>query len=332
MKPISVILPVHNAFPYLEASVSSVLAQSLRDFEFLIVDDASTDGSLAWLEQINDDRVRLFKNEKNKGLFYNLNLLIKNSNAPLIKIWAQDDIMYPGCLAKIIEFHGRYPRIGFSYSGRDIIDEMGRVILLNINDVTPEIIPVKLHTRIAFFTGSIAGNISNVTLAAHAMKTVGLFNESMTICGDFDMWVRIAKNYDVGFLKEPLIQLRQHAMQLSRLEKYYINHLEEDLQVYQNLLSYTDQAETKKGKLLLRNHKLLFYYTLMAKAFLKGSLKTGYRLSRILRKFDNLWILSFYFVRNRMLFRKKYARMHVDNSEFLSPSPETREEKDNEKH
>src|SRR5688572_25320978 len=276
MKPISIILPVYNGLHYLDASLTSVLDQSYVNFELLIIDDHSDDGSLQYLQSLEDKRIQLFKNEKNMGLFFNLNFLIGKSNSPLVKLWSQDDIMHRDCIKHIIAFHNNHPQIGFSYSGRDIIDEKGGIMPFNIIDATPEIVTVRLHTRIAFFTGSIAGNISNVTLSRKALETTGPFNESMKISGDFDMWVRIAKNYSIGFIKDHLVKLRNHTSQLSRQEKYYINHLREDLQVYEFLLGYINEYERKEGKTLLRNHKLLFYYTLMVKAFFKGSLNTAF--------------------------------------------------------
>src|SRR5437868_1138030 len=109
---ISVILPVYNGGEYLCRSVGSVLNQSLEDFEFLILDDCSTDGSLEYLESITDKRLKLYKNDSNRGLFYNLNFLIGRCNSPLIKLWSQDDVMYPECLQRFTCFHEQHPQIG----------------------------------------------------------------------------------------------------------------------------------------------------------------------------------------------------------------------------
>ena len=127
----------------------------------------------------------------------------------------------------------------------------------------------------------------------------------MTISADFDMWVRLAKDYDTGFIADKLIQLRDHEGQLSRNENYYINHVKEDLTVYRNLLSYVESEIRSEGKLLLRNHKLLFYYTLMIKTFLKGNFKIGYSFYKELSGFDNFFKLTISFVRNK-LFKHAY--------------------------
>jgi glycosyltransferase involved in cell wall biosynthesis len=298
--PISVILPVYNGGEYLMLSVQSVLEQSVDDFEFLILDDCSTDGSWNYINSIGDPRVSVFKNDKNSGLFFNLNFLIKKSKSRLIKLWSQDDIMYKNCLETVIEFHQKYPEIGFSYSGRDIIDRKGEIIRRNDEDKTPEIISTDLHALIAFFTGSIAGNIANVCLNSTALDKIGLFKEDMKISADFDMWVRLAEYYSTGFIRDSLIQLRDHTGQLSRNESLLINHVREDLQIYRYLLSYVSDPIKKRGLSMLRKHKFVFYYTLMIKTLLKGKITACYAFYKQLSSFDNFFILTFYFIKGKL--------------------------------
>ena len=285
---------------YLPQSVSSVLNQEYSNFEFLVIDDCSTDGSWEYLNTLNDRRIRLYRNEKNSGLFYNLNFLIQQCRGSVIKIWAQDDVMYPNCLKEIITFHQQHPEIGFSYTERDFIDADGLRLEDRNTDDTPEIISPALHARIAFMAGSIAGNICNVSINKPVLDQVGLFNESMKISGDFEMWVRLAKDHPVGFIKKPLVQFRNHQEQLSKKESYLIYHLKEDLQTYQVLLSYLSPAQQAEGRKLLRNNKLLFHYILMLKALFKGHLSTAYRFYKMLSDFDNFFVLTWYFFRNKI--------------------------------
>jgi glycosyltransferase involved in cell wall biosynthesis len=311
MPALSVILPVYNGGEYLRQSIESVLNQSFRDFEFLILDDCSSDGSREYVQSLKDLRVKIFLNEQNKGLFYNLNYLIRTSVAPLIKLWSQDDIMYPDCLGRIVEFHRANTALGFSYTKTHYIDENGERIFKDKIDNTPPLISTELHSRIAFYTGSIAGNIANVTLSRQALEEVGLFREDMKISGDFDMWVRLARQHYTGFINEPLIQLRDHKKQLSRQEVYYIYHLREDIQVYQFLLGYVSEDGRKAGRKMLRKYKMAFYYTLMVKAFLKGKWRTAGKFLATLSSFDNIFLLTIGFLRNK-LFYKRNARIEFN--------------------
>lgn len=297
---ISVLLPVYNGGAYLLLSVNSVLEQTKKDFELLVLDDCSTDGSWEYIQKINDPRVRIFRNDMNRGLFYNLNFMIGKSNSGLIKLWAQDDIMYPDCLATMVDFHEQHPGIGFSYSGCDIMDEDGVLQKTNTIDATPQLVTSEMHARIAFFTGSIAGNIANVCISKKALESVGLFNENMRISADFDMWVRLAKDHDTGFIPQKLIRLRSHVGQLSRNESLYINHVREDMHVYRYLMGYVKPAIKEEGIQLLRKYKLVFYYTLMVKSFLKGKLKAGMAFYKELASFDNFFKLSISFIKSKI--------------------------------
>ncbi|MEO6329116.1 MAG: glycosyltransferase [Ginsengibacter sp.] len=297
---ISIVLPVYNGGTYLASSVESVIDQPLKNFELLILDDCSSDDSWKYIKSIKDQRISIYKNEVNKGLFYNLNYLIKNCRSPLIKLWAQDDIMHPHCLETFVSFHQNNPSIGFSYCGCDIINEKGIIKRIDEIDNTPEIVSTELHARIAFFTGSIAGNISNVCINKKALNIAGWFNVGMKISADFDMWVRLAKDHNTGFIADKLIQLRDHGGQLSRKESLYINHVKEDLIVYRNLFSYVSPEMKKEGLMLLRNHKLVFYYTLMVKALIKGNLKTAYSFYKELSAFDNFYKLTSFFIKNKL--------------------------------
>lgn len=293
---ISVVLPVYNGGEYLKQSLQSVLNQQFTNFEILIIDDCSTDGSLAYLESIHDARITLFNNEQNRGLFFNLNFLIGQSKSLLIKLWAQDDIMYPKCLGSFVTFHKQHPNIGFSYSGRDIIDEHGIIKENCIVDNTPTIVSTALHAKIAYYTGSIAGNIANVCINRKALDKVGLFNEQMKISADFDMWVRLARDHDTGFIREKLIQLRDHDKQLSRDGKYYINHVKEDLQVYRYLDSYVSGEQRKEGHQVMRKNKMVFYYTLMIKSLLKGNLKTAKEYFKLIASYENFFKVTSNFI------------------------------------
>src|SRR6476659_2315536 len=124
---VSVVLPVYNGERYLRASIDSVLAQSLQDFELIIWDDASTDSSQEIINSYSDPRIRVFKNNSNQGLFKTLNLIIDQSTAPLIKLWSQDDVMREDCLSKLTTFLSAQNMAAMAYCAYDLFDHEGRV-------------------------------------------------------------------------------------------------------------------------------------------------------------------------------------------------------------
>lgn len=301
MPNISVLLPVYNGMPYLRESLESLLAQDYEDFDIHIIEDRSTDDSWEYLCSVNSPRIRLHRNDVNMGLFYNLNYLIRHSESRLVKLWSQDDMMSPEALRSIAGFHDAHPGIGMSYTAVQLIDARGKYIENGKVDTTPTIIDRELHDRIAFRWGSIAGNIANVTLDRKIFGDVGMFNENMRIAADTEMWFRIAGSYQIGFLNEKIIQLRNHSGQFSRQEKYYLDHLKEELSAYRILIDRSPANILKDGIRDMRRYKLQFYMTLMLKAFSKGKFGTGFRFLKELSAFDNILILFWNFLLYRVL-------------------------------
>lgn len=258
---ISVLLPVYNGLGLLEYSVESVLQQEYTDWELLILDDASTDSSWNFINNINNPRVSKFRNVENKGLFYNLNFLIKKSKGEIIKLWSQDDIMYQNCLAEINIFHQRHPDITFSYSDRVIINARGEILNNRVKkDITPEIISPDIHQKIFSFTGSIAGNIANVAINRWALNKYGLFREDMKFSADLDMWERLTEHDNIGRIAVPLIKLRDHDGQLSRKKGYMIHQIREDNEIFERRFKKIIKSDLKDYAELCRKWKREVYY------------------------------------------------------------------------
>jgi glycosyltransferase involved in cell wall biosynthesis len=109
---ISVVLPVYNGEKYLTEAISSILSQSFKDFELIIIDDGSTDKSISIIEKFQDDRIKFLKNEENKGLVFSLNRGIKESSGKYIARMDCDDIALPHRLKIQYEFMENNPEIG----------------------------------------------------------------------------------------------------------------------------------------------------------------------------------------------------------------------------
>jgi glycosyltransferase involved in cell wall biosynthesis len=298
---ISVVLPVYNGLKYLKQSIDSVLKQSLKDFELLICDDCSTDETYSFIQGYKDPRILLFRNDKNLGLFATLNFLCIKAQGTIIKLWSQDDIMNLQCLEEVQRFHVENPQIGFSYSDREIIDDNNKLVINNRIDNTPAIISPELHDRIAFFTGSIAGNISNVAIDKNKLEKVGWFNEKMKISADFEMWVKLSQTDPVGRIAKPLIKLRNHSGQLSRSSKYYILHLLEDKIVYEKLLERTPLENKPRALWVLKRTKYVFYFSLMIHMFYKGDFKTSKIFFKELSKMDDIKSLTYTWIKKKLL-------------------------------
>ena len=127
---ISVVMPVHNALPFLDQSIRSILDQTLADFEFVILDDASTDGSTELLREWarRDQRIHLFESKKHLGLAGSSNAVVAKARAPIVARMDADDIAHPDRLRRqwnIIEGRPDVAVIGTLCNG---IDGSGREV------------------------------------------------------------------------------------------------------------------------------------------------------------------------------------------------------------
>jgi glycosyltransferase involved in cell wall biosynthesis len=104
MPEISVLMPVYNASRFLREAIDSILLQTLTDFEFIIIDDCSTDDSVDIINTYNDGRIRFFRNEKNGGISYTLNRGIELADTKWIARMDADDISYPQRLQRQHDF------------------------------------------------------------------------------------------------------------------------------------------------------------------------------------------------------------------------------------
>jgi len=295
---ITVILPIYNGADYLHKSIQSVLNQTFTDFEFLICDDGSRDKSLEISRSFQDDRIRIMVNEQNKGLFFTLNKLIKSSISPLIKLWSQDDIMRPSCLEDMKALHDRLPDIAMSYCAYDVIDEQGKLTAKTKHDTTPELILPQLASSIMFYHGSITGNIANVMLKRIILEKIGGFDESLKVSGDFDLWVRITEHHAIGRVKDPLIDLRNHAQQFSRLMTSMIHFAVENEPIIDTLYSRIPAEQKTLAREYRRRHHYVLLFHGAVYALAHRDIKTSGQILQIISKRESptriflIWLLS----------------------------------------
>jgi len=113
-KRLTLLMPVYNGEKYLREAIDSILNQTYPDFEFLIIDDGSTDRSYEIISSYQDSRIKLLKNSKNLGLIQTLNIGLENSDTEYIARMDCDDISLPQRLEKQIVFMDKNPSVGIS--------------------------------------------------------------------------------------------------------------------------------------------------------------------------------------------------------------------------
>jgi len=127
---VSIGMPVYNGAKYLEIALDSILAQTFTDFELIISDNASTDGTQAICERYRDrdSRIQYHRNERNMGASWNFNRVYALSRAPYFKQAAHDDVLAPTFLERCVELLDRDPSVVMAYPRTILIDGDGREI------------------------------------------------------------------------------------------------------------------------------------------------------------------------------------------------------------
>ncbi len=184
MPKISVIMSVYNGEKYLEESIQSILNQSFRDFEFIIVDDGSSDRTLEILKDYTekDSRVKIITNEKNIGLTKSLNKAIKIAQGKYIARQDADDISLPQRLEKQIEFLEKNPEIKILGTFGYRIDKHGKILKREIVPVSFSEVKKTLIKRNPFIHTSVI-----------MTRELSSYNENFKVSQDYELWFRILR-------------------------------------------------------------------------------------------------------------------------------------------
>lgn len=203
------ILPTFNRPDFTVWAVESVLAQTLADFECIVVDDGSTDETAGRILSIRDPRLRLIR-QAHRGVSAARNHGVAVSSSPWIAFLDSDDLWLPQKMERQLAFMAAHPTLRLSQTD-EIWIRRGR----RVN-------PMNKHRKSGgdLFARSLELCIispSAAVLSRNLFDEVGGFDETFPACEDYDLWLRITCRHPVGFLPEPLvIKHGGHADQLSR--------------------------------------------------------------------------------------------------------------------
>lgn len=209
MKPaVSVIIPTFDRLPMLQEAIGSVRAQTFGDFECLVVDDGSTDGTAPAVEKVAaaDARVRLLKQE-NRGVSAARNRGVEASRAPLVAFLDSDDLWHPEKLSRQVEVMQE----GWALCHTDEV-WLRRGARVNQR---------KRHAKGGGwqFVRSLelcCISPSAAVVRRDALEEAGGFDEDFPVCEDYDLWLRMTARWPVAFIAEPLtIKRGGHPGQLS---------------------------------------------------------------------------------------------------------------------
>ena len=202
---VSVVMPAYNAETHIEEAINSILRQTYKDFEFIIINDASTDSTLDIIKKFSkkDKRIQIISNKRNLNIGKSLNLGVAKSQGKYIARMDADDISFPNRLAQQVQLLNNNPKVAVTGGDIVLIKEDGTI----------------LHTR-KYESNSerMKKNIFRFSPFAHptTMYRKNIFDEfngydpAKSPSEDIDLWIKIGSKYDFGSVTSPTLYYRTY--------------------------------------------------------------------------------------------------------------------------
>jgi hypothetical protein len=206
---LSVLMAVYNGEPYLEHAIESILRQTFNDFEFVIVDDCSTDATPAVIESFQDDRIRYIRNHENLGQTASLNRGLSICQGRYIARMDADDLAREDRFEKQVEFLDAQPNVAVVGSSLEFIDSKGATV------GSWDYPTGQLALRWLALFGCPLSNGAAVFRKEVVWDQLGGYDERIKVAQDWELWNRVLSTAEIGNLADRLLQVRQHEGQVS---------------------------------------------------------------------------------------------------------------------
>lgn len=223
MSKVSVIIPTYNSGAYIKETLLSVLLQEYQDFEIIVVDDASTDTTAEIIATLDSDKINyICLPENHGGPSHARNVGIKNACGEYIVLCDSDDLMLPGRIDSVVYHMDNHPEVGMvctdavkfdAVNGDYGCNHMNAMDYSRFNDLKTQcvdgdfyIVDKKQAYSCLFYENYIL--TSSVTIRRKVFDEVGYFDESLANAEDWELWFRISRSYDLGYLDQICVRYR----------------------------------------------------------------------------------------------------------------------------
>lgn len=201
---VSVILPTRNRREFLAEAVESVLRQKYTNFELIVIDGGSSDGTRSLLESMQDDRLRVIRRERAHGLSNARNVALEAAKGRYLVFLDDDDQLFEDAIGRLVEtIQDRPSECGGVYTGRVHRNKTGKTTESRVD-----------RGPVECFTDLSVGGPSCTLVRRDVIDEIGEFDESMPSREDADFWFRLLSEYRLFALDEVLYERRLHEGQM----------------------------------------------------------------------------------------------------------------------
>ena len=253
-EPLTVLMAVRNGEPYLRTAVESILAQSYREFRFLIIDDASTDRTRDIVRAYADSRIELLALEQNVGQTAALNVGVRCSASPWIARMDADDYSAPTRLAAQMNALAHRPAV--RCVGTGVWEFRDDPMVVDVAKTRP-LDYAGIQRAALCGSGLIHGSI---VIHRESLLDAGAYDERYRYASDREMFIRFLNRYEAMNLAEPLFGIRRHPHQ----DSFSLRAADEYLEIFDRLIASGDYEPEEIG--ILRE-SLAFSYLFRGRCF-----------------------------------------------------------------
>lgn len=207
---VSVCIPAYNSSAYIEETIRSVMAQEYQNIELIVVDDRSSDDTVCIVKHLQeeDDRIKLFENEKNLGMSGNWSRCLELCQGEFVKLICADDMIEPNALKLEAKALMEHPTVNLVESDTRLVDINGKTTGAFKRYHKSGVVDGKKVAKTSLMLNNFFGAPVNNMIRRSVLEKTGYFDPTFTYILDFDMWVRIACTGDVYIIHELLNRFR----------------------------------------------------------------------------------------------------------------------------
>jgi len=247
---VTVVIPTFNRGAIVVRAIRSVLGQTCQDWELIVVDDDSTDGTEQAVKGLSDNRIKYIRHDRNRGADAARNTGIRYAQGEYVAFLDSDDEWPPEKLQKELEvFRSSDPAVGLVYTGKMILDETGRVLEIRMATKSGWVYDALLDSN-------FIGSSSLVTVKKQALERVGGFDETLVSHQDWDLCLRVARVFRIASVPNCLVKRHLSSDQISGSLRRICEGRERILQKYRREMKPRTLAlHLSRAALLLFNYE-----------------------------------------------------------------------------
>jgi glycosyltransferase involved in cell wall biosynthesis len=207
---VSVVMPAYNAAKYIKCAIESILRQTFNDFEFIIIEDCSTDNTQSIIREYaaEDSRIILCSNSRNLGIAPSLNRGLSIAHGEYVARMDADDISYPQRLEKQVAYLKTNPDVCMVATSFERIDENGDIIGPIVLNIGKDELKRKMKTENCVSHGS-------VVFRREEVMRLGNYREKCLHNEDYDLWLRLVEKHEISQIPDILYKFRISSQSIS---------------------------------------------------------------------------------------------------------------------